>query len=89
MQNLKKNLRQKKRRMLSFLLGLVLGFIGGVVTKFLLKRPHTPNDILDEVLADFRHRPKGGFIEVNKMEQYLKDNPGEVRLGDIIEDDNA
>lgn len=75
--------------MINFLFGLLLGFVGGVVTKFLLKRPNTPNDILDEVLADFRPREKGGFVEVNKVEQYLKDNPGEIALGDIIEDDNA
>ena len=72
---------------LSFLLGLVLGFVGGVVTKFLLKRPHTPNDLFDEMLADFRPRNEGGFIEVNKVEQYLKDNPGEIALGDIIDDE--
>jgi len=86
-QNLSQKKNLKKKRMISFLLGLVLGFIGGVVTKFLLKRPNTPNDIFDEVLADFKPKEKGGFVEVNKVEQYLKDNPGEIALGDIIDDE--
>lgn len=87
MQSQQKNLK-KNRRMINFILGLVLGFIGGVVTKFLLKRPHTPNDLFDEMLADFRPQKKGEFIEVNKVTEYLKDNPGEIALGDIIEDEN-
>jgi hypothetical protein len=72
--------------MINFLFGLLLGFIGGVVTKFLLKPVNAPKDIIDSVLSDFKPKEKGTFITVNKVEQYLKENPGEIKLGDIIDE---
>lgn len=82
--------------MISFLLGLTWGAIMGMVAKSLLKPVQIPKDKIDELVEEFRTefrellKPKqhGEFIEVNKVEQYLKENPGEISIGDIIDDSN-
>lgn len=80
-----------QQKMLSSILIALLfatwGFITGVVTIKLLKPRNAPKDIVDSIVEDFRAKPKGDFIKVNEVENYLKEHTGEIRLGDIIEDD--
>jgi hypothetical protein len=69
--------------MINFLFGLLLGFIIGVVLKTILKPRNLPKDFIDEALAEFKKEDKGEVIVINKVEQYVKDNPG-VSLQDVI-----
>lgn len=75
--------------MLSFILGLTWGIVIGVYWKTKTKPRHEPKDKLDQAFIDLGivKEEKGSFIEVNRVEQYLKENKGEIPLGDIIQDD--
>lgn len=81
--------------MLSFLLGLVLGALGGFIGGlfFYAKKVHkriTNEEISRETVNALikGEAPQGDFIRVSKVEEYLKTHDGEIRLGDILEDDN-
>lgn len=72
----------------SFILGLVMGFVGGVIFRTLSKpKPEMPDWVAEAMDFDFKKPQKGDFIRINKTEQFLKENTGEVSLGDILEDE--
>lgn len=80
--------------MISFLLGLVIGlicgFIGGLF--FYAKKIHkrlTDEEVTRETIASLIQGevPKGEFIINNPVEEYVKEHDGEIRLGDVLEDD--
>ena len=71
----------------ALLFGLTLGFILGVVAKFLLKPIDAPKDVIDSMLGDFKPKNKGDFIKVNKAETILKEHSGDLSIDDILEYD--
>lgn len=61
------------------------GFIGGAryYAKRVVKTPEVIRGVVDEVIQD--HTP-GAFIEVNRIQDYLKETKETIRLGDILEE---
>lgn len=81
--------------MISFLLGLVIGLVGGwiggiyYVGRYLRKNIITtdlPRDLINDIIIQ---QPKGEFIHVNSVEEYIKNHDGEIKLGDVLDDDRS
>jgi uncharacterized protein YneF (UPF0154 family) len=78
---------------LSFTTGLLVGFLIGVILTFKHFRTRWSairQDIIQgkdvtSTLLDTISREKGGFVGANKVEDYLKANPG-ASLQDVIEE---
>ena len=62
------------------------GFLKGArfYAKRVVKTPEVIMGVVDEVIAG-KPTP-GGFIEVNKLQDYLQDTKETIRLGDILEE---
>lgn len=82
--------------LLSLLLGLITGFVGGFIVGvfFYAKKVHkniTRDEISRETINSIiqGEEPKGDFIQVNKVQEILKNAEGDIALGDILEDDNG
>lgn len=79
--------------MLSFSLGLVLGIVGGFIggVFYYAKKVHkniTGETITREAINSLvMETPKGDFIRVNAVAEYLKNHDGDVKLSDILEDE--
>ncbi len=79
--------------MLSFILGLVIGAVAGFIAGiFFYARKVYPTMTTEKITREtinsiVMQNPKGEFINVNPVEQYLKETDGEIKLGDILEDD--
>lgn len=84
---------QTKKKMLSFLLGLVIGvvsgFVGGVFYYARKVYPTVSREIIsrDSINALVQQNPKGDFIQLNPVTEYIKNTEGEILLGDVLEDD--
>lgn len=75
---------------LAFLLGVCLGFIGGLF--YYAKKIHkkmTDSEVINKVIesATQEEKKQGDFIKVNKVEEYIKTHEGEIALGDVLEDE--
>jgi len=77
---------------------IVLAFIvSGLVWFFLIRKflarlqtklPET--DVRRETVSALINgeEPKGEFIKVNKVEEYINNTEGEIKLGDVLEDED-
>lgn len=77
--------------MISFLLGGTWGFVGGVYFyAWIVKRAKKQTKVEDPIettVEKFVQGEKGGFIKVNKVENYIKEHQGEeIKLSDVIDD---
>ena len=81
--------------MISFLLGLVLGLVGGFISGlfFYARKIHkrlNDEEVTRETINSIieQKAPQGDFIRINKVEQYIQSHDGEIKLGDVLDDDN-
>lgn len=88
-------MKTKKRKMISFLLGLVLGLVGGFIGGlfFYARKIHkrlTNEEVTRETINSLiQEKPQqGDFINVNQVQEYVKNHEGEIKLGDVLEDED-
>jgi uncharacterized protein YneF (UPF0154 family) len=77
--------------MISFLLGLTWGLIGGIyIYAWIVKKAIKTKD-LDKPIVTLTEKitaQRGEIIRVNKVEQIVKDKGEKVSLQDVIQEDN-
>lgn len=87
---------------LCFLLGFSWGFMfcffaptlwviwhGNTSTQRPTRTEKTRDEIIDSWVEKRKEEKKqGDFIKVNKVEEIIKSREGEIKLGDVLEDDN-
>lgn len=84
--------------MSNIILAFILGFISGAIATFFylkkiwekVKKKLPEVDVSRETINAIVNgeEPKGDFIKINYVEEYIKTHDGEISLGDILEDEN-
>lgn len=74
---------------LAFLIGATWGVIGGIYWKTKMRKRDEPKDKLDDALMylGIVPREKAEIIQINKVEQFLKESEGDVSLDSVIDYD--
>lgn len=75
--------------LLGLVVGLVCGFVGGIF--FYAKRIHvhiTGERITREAVNSLvMGNTRGDFIQLNPVDEYMRNADGDIKLGDVLEDD--